>query len=314
MNEDFLDNITDPNENAIFNNEINQNALIAQSIDADTADTQKRINDEIHKTDTSGDYEKISQQAAQMQDDIHKTAPELQNDKYEGSRYQAQRNTGVAYFDNKRELGLLDAYLAKKLGLDIKMIFHKIDMKTDNTHRVTNYRKNQEAIMKLMSHNNESLDLMNRANEAGITRALKGGGYVLTKGAINFKGDATDQKAQMARAFNIANNTFVDRNGNATAEGQKLVREIIQPAMNANSIARLNYNIVQKEINDTEALLSQFRYNGGSPEQIAGMEHFLSNLKAQEQIYGEIIKTGKITNDQSLRLMAMRGGTIKKAR
>ena len=47
-----------------------------------------------------------------------------------------QRNTGIAYFDNKKDLTLLDAYIAHKLGLKTSRMEHKVDMKSDNKHRV----------------------------------------------------------------------------------------------------------------------------------------------------------------------------------
>lgn len=54
----------------------------------------------------------------------------------DGVKYQKYRNTGVDYFDRKRNLSLLDAYLAKQLGLNVSYNFHKIDMKVDNTSRI----------------------------------------------------------------------------------------------------------------------------------------------------------------------------------
>lgn len=47
-----------------------------------------------------------------------------------------QRNTGIAYFDNKKDLSLMDAYIAHKLGLKVARLEHKIDLKSDNKHRV----------------------------------------------------------------------------------------------------------------------------------------------------------------------------------
>lgn len=52
-----------------------------------------------------------------------------------------QRNTGIAYFDNKKDLTLLDAYIAHKLGLKTSRMEHKIDMKSDNKHRVDSWTK-----------------------------------------------------------------------------------------------------------------------------------------------------------------------------
>ena len=59
----------------------------------------------------------------------------------EGVKYQKYRNTGVDYFDRKGNLSLLDAYLAKQLGLNVSYNFHKIDMKVDNRTRNVNLTK-----------------------------------------------------------------------------------------------------------------------------------------------------------------------------
>ena len=52
-----------------------------------------------------------------------------------------QRNTGIAYFDNKKDLTLLDAYIAHKLGLKTSRMEHKVDMKSDNKHRTESWTK-----------------------------------------------------------------------------------------------------------------------------------------------------------------------------
>ncbi len=77
----------------------------------------------------------------------------------EGVKYQKYRNTGVDYFDRKGNLSLLDAYLAKQLGLNVSYNFHKIDMKVDNTSRIrqsvsgrNRYNKASANFMKLGSN------------------------------------------------------------------------------------------------------------------------------------------------------------------
>lgn len=51
------------------------------------------------------------------------------------------RNTGISYFDNKKNLTLLDAYIAKQLGLKTDRLVHKFDVKSDNKHRVDSASK-----------------------------------------------------------------------------------------------------------------------------------------------------------------------------
>lgn len=58
------------------------------------------------------------------------------------------RNTGISYFDNKQNLTLLDAYIAKQLGLKTDRLVHKFDIKSDNKHRVDSASKVADASSK----------------------------------------------------------------------------------------------------------------------------------------------------------------------
>lgn len=59
-----------------------------------------------------------------------------------------ERNTGISYFDNKQNLTLLDAYIAKQLGLKTDRLVHKFDIKSDNKHRVDSASKVADASSK----------------------------------------------------------------------------------------------------------------------------------------------------------------------
>lgn len=59
-----------------------------------------------------------------------------------------ERNTGISYFDNKQNLTLLDAYIAKQLGLKTDRLVHKLDVKSDNKHRVDNASRVADASSK----------------------------------------------------------------------------------------------------------------------------------------------------------------------
>ena len=58
------------------------------------------------------------------------------------------RNTGISYFDNKQNLTLLDAYIAKQLGLKTDRLVHKFDVRSDNKHRVDSASKVADASSK----------------------------------------------------------------------------------------------------------------------------------------------------------------------
>lgn len=55
------------------------------------------------------------------------------------------RNTGISYFDNKQNLTLLDAYIAKQLGLKTDRLVHKIDLRADINAKRTSITPIQKA-------------------------------------------------------------------------------------------------------------------------------------------------------------------------
>lgn len=75
-----------------------------------------------------------------------------------------QRNTGIAYFDNKKDLTLLDAYIAHKLGLKTSRMEHKVDMKSDNKHRTESWTK----ISDNSTNNNFLVDTFMRAYATNV--------------------------------------------------------------------------------------------------------------------------------------------------
>ena len=87
----------------------------------------------------------------------YEPTPIMPPDTYEGVRYEKYRNTGVDYFDNKKNLTLLDALMAKQLGLNVSYNFHKIDMKTDNTTRNLNFTKSINNMTNTLSYLNQGL-------------------------------------------------------------------------------------------------------------------------------------------------------------
>lgn len=106
-----------------------------------SSDTAAKINDE-KTTDTFlaiNDKPQPHELAAQadIPQEVNKTTYTL-----------GARNTGISYFDNKQNLTLLDAYIAKQLGLKTDRLVHKIDIKSDNKHRVDSASKVADASSK----------------------------------------------------------------------------------------------------------------------------------------------------------------------
>lgn len=108
-----------------------------------------------------------------------------------------QRNTGIAYFDNKKDLTLLDAYIAHKLGLKTARIEHKIDMKSDNKHRVDSVTKFADS----SSKNAAWADTLIRSfgtnilnDQSNLTGAIDEKLRQILKGNFGF-GEAAEQSA-----------------------------------------------------------------------------------------------------------------------
>lgn len=108
--------------------------------DFDSSETAAKINDE-KTTDTllaiNDKPQPHSQAQAEIPQEVNKTTYTL-----------GERNTGISYFDNKQNLTLLDAYIAKQLGLKTDRLVHKFDVKSDNKHRVDNASRVADASSK----------------------------------------------------------------------------------------------------------------------------------------------------------------------
>lgn len=117
-----------------------------------------------------------------------------------------QRNTGIAYFDNKKDLTLLDAYIAHKLGLKTSRIEHKIDMKSDNKHRVDSVTKFADS----SSKNAAWADTLIRGfgtnilnDQSNLTGAIDEKLRQILKGNFGF-GEAAEQSANNSILLAIA--------------------------------------------------------------------------------------------------------------
>lgn len=108
--------------------EFNSNETAAKINDEKTTDTFLAINDKPQP-------QSLAQ--AEIPQEVNKTIYTL-----------GERNTGISYFDNKQNLTLLDAYIAKQLGLKTDRLVHKLDVKSDNKHRVDSASKVADASSK----------------------------------------------------------------------------------------------------------------------------------------------------------------------
>lgn len=107
-------------------------------IDFDSNETAAKINDE-KTTDTLLAINDKPQPALPSEQDL--TPTETTRTIYK----LGERNTGISYFDNKKNLTLLDAYIAKQLGLKTDRLVHKFDVKADINAKSTDITRIQKA-------------------------------------------------------------------------------------------------------------------------------------------------------------------------
>lgn len=195
-----------------------------------------------------------------------------QSDTYETTRYERYRNTGVAYFDKKRDLSLLDAYLAKKLGLDVKWNYHKIDMKGDFSIK---NRNQGAAIENMMNSVKQAQNLysmiiplmVNKDTKENIQSAIKKGAFKAVGGMVDF--DVTDpnmRKTALTEIIAGVMTTAGGRSGRITDEVRRSAAEYVKGAFdnkNYYDVARVMGDLALNAIesNYQRALMSGFDNN-----------------------------------------------------
>lgn len=206
---------------------------------------------------------------------------DLQNEKYEGSYLDQRRNTGVAYFDKKEHLSLMDAYLAKQLGLNVAYVFHKMDIKSDNTHRVTNQTKAVNDITRHLANAKNTMEiLLQMGDQNTFSDALKMGLKNVTLGAI---GNTKDYEIFKHRLKTNALTAF-ERKGQVFKQDLERIDKLT-PAFNKQAGAlALSKNILQESKHRINEALANYRYSGAHPEQIAYYDTQLRHIQEAEMI------------------------------
>lgn len=116
------------------------------------------------------------------------------------------RNTGVAYFDNKENLTLLDAYIAKQLGIKTERLVDKLDIKLDGRYRVDSLTKISDNSKKDHYYADtlmKSYGTMLSNDLSSITGGIKQTTRNALKGAFGI-GQASEQSALNSAVLAIA--------------------------------------------------------------------------------------------------------------
>nr|WP_317405029.1 hypothetical protein [uncultured Helicobacter sp.] len=205
----------------------------------------------------------------------------------EGVKYQKYRNTGVDYFDRKGNLSLLDAYLAKQLGLNVSYNFHKIDMKVDNRTRNVNFTKSYNdyatalASIKKVGMGQASIANADSGNTLGDSLRKKG-----DKVLLGFYNGLTD-----ARAANVSNKaiyaTTLGR-GNKLLKSQEVELDSLfaDTTNNAERSAKVNTITLQNLIADLEVSLHIQKSSGVlNPQAIQARQNTINTAKEVQALF-----------------------------
>ncbi|TLD79833.1 hypothetical protein LS68_009175 [Helicobacter sp. MIT 05-5293] len=246
------------------------------------ADAQAKLLGESLSFDDAKSSEEIN--AIQPPQEIPPSPQDMmiQPDKYEGSYLDKRRNTGVAYFDKKEHLSLMDAYLAKQLGLNVSYVFHKMDIKSDNTHRVTNQTKSVNEITKHLGNAKSTIEmLIGMGGQKTFNEALKQGVKNVTFGAIGNTRDFEVYKDRLLANYTVAKSRG---DGRILAGELEQSKKLIPYLSNQKGALAITKNILQETKHRIGEHIQNVKYSGLNPEQIRYYEQGLAQINTAEKL------------------------------
>lgn len=223
----------------------------------------------------------------------------------EGVKYQKYRNTGVDYFDRKGNLSLLDAYLAKQLGLNVSYNFHKIDMKVDNRTRNVNFTKAYNDYADSMG---DLKKLM--AGQASIAKAASGNTLedsLIKIGDKTFLGlynGLTDSRAANISNKAIYARTLSKKGRPLKSQEDELNSLYADTTNNPERSAKVNAIAIQNLIADLEVSLHIQKSSGVvNPQVIQARQNTINTAKEVQALYANgDWKTKEGINNNSIKL------------
>lgn len=225
----------------------------------------------------------------------------------EGVKYQKYRNTGVDYFDRKGNLSLLDAYLAKQLGLNVSYNFHKIDMKVDNRTRNVNLTKSYNdyaaAVVNIKKVGMGQASIANASSGNMLVDSIGKLGDKTLLGYVNFLTDA-----RAANASNKAIFATTLGRGNKLLKSQEAELDSLfaDTTNNAERSAKVNAISMQNLIADLEVSLHMQKANGMvNPQLIQSRQNVINTAKEVQALYANgDWKTKEGIKNNSIKLFA----------
>lgn len=187
-----------------LNDKANQEAFLKYKSEQSGINTQTQGLDSLLYADEKAQTEALKNQSkAQTQQIIPNEDEAMLQEAQRPKRY---RNTGVAYFDNKDNLTITDAFLAKQLGLNISYV----DMNLNANVKKTNLNT---VLNKIYSTNNainqytEGVDTYITENLGSWGNMISRGWNRLTGGAFSFTSNDNKKEQNLSeiRARSYAN-------------------------------------------------------------------------------------------------------------
>lgn len=226
----------------------------------------------------------------------------------EGVKYQKYRNTGVDYFDRKGNLSLLDAYLAKQLGLNVSYNFHKIDMKVDNTSRIrqsvsgrNRYNKASANFMKLGS-NALSFGNAEWKNDRHYLERVGATGIDKVFGSLTNANVPQDVLLAMIKN-NTADNLSLGTPQGASNKNKEMAEDIYKTYADTERVFTAVGELFTNNIAEMEAGLIDMKVSGThNPREIQMLENQLATAKRVQRLFRESNKENMKKN--SIAIMA----------
>lgn len=226
----------------------------------------------------------------------------------EGVKYQKYRNTGVDYFDRKGNLSLLDAYLAKQLGLNVSYNFHKIDMKVDNTSRIrqsvsgrNRFNKASANFMKLGS-NALSFGNAEWKNDRHYLERVGATGADKVFGSLTNANVPQDVLLAMIKN-NTADNLSLGTPQGASNKNKEMAEDIYKTYADTERVFTAVGELFTNNIAEMEAGLMDMKVSGThNAREIQMLENQLTTAKRVQQLFRESNKENM--KDNSIAIMA----------
>lgn len=214
-----------------LNDKANQEAFLKYKAQQSGINTQTQGLDSLLYADEKAQTEALKAQTQKQNTQIIPNEDEAMLQ--EAQRPKRYRNTGVAYFDNKDNLTIADAFLAKQLGLNISYI----DMNLNANIKTTDVGRAKNELASLFADSKSLLD--GTVLYEDTYKAQGGDGWFFGKSWGNFK-------AQLGRKLNSATNGLINPSSNANEKilsRNKLDTYTMASLMNGGAGKRTNQNI-----------------------------------------------------------------------